>query len=191
MIRFILTMIVCGIALLVNAQEEHLKFKGIPITGDIGSFEIKLKECGFKEILHENDGFMMEGSFAGKDDAKIIVFASPKTHTTCRIYVLLDVGTTWNSLKTAYSNYVELFKYKYGKPRDNIELFSRPYYEGDGYELQAVRNEKCHYITGFSVPLGYISVSISNNCKIKIVYEDRKNAQIEVEERKRSIIDDI
>ena len=49
---------------------------------------------------------------------------------------------------------VELFTKKYGEPKDHFEFFSSPYYEGDGYELQALRKEKCNYISFWTLDKG-------------------------------------
>ena len=84
-----------------------------------------------------------------------------------------------------------MFVKKYGNPTNNYEFFSKPYYEGDGYELSALRNEKCHYISAFETKNGVVYLEISKFKKIEINYEDKANSNIMDREKEETVIDDI
>lgn len=62
-------------------------------------------------------------------------------------------------------------------PSVRLSLFIMPY-EGDGYELQAVRKEKCTYSTFYDTPRGYIAVQISNFECLLVGYEDKINIEL-------------
>ena len=56
----------CLMALTMQAQEEHLKFMGIPIDGSIKSFQKELKEKGFSRESSKDGYRTYEGDFAGE-----------------------------------------------------------------------------------------------------------------------------
>lgn len=53
---------------------------------------------------------------------------------------------SWNILKAKYIYYKDIFTEKYGKSAF-YELFSYPYDEGDGFEMTALRVDKCTYMS--------------------------------------------
>lgn len=158
----ILLVVALFLSLSLSAQ-EHLEFRGIPIDGHLNSFVSKMKSIGY--TVHEEDGnvVVMKGKFTNKD-VLLAVIASVKTHIVWKVSVLFDEASSWSSLKSDYLEYKELFTNKYGMPR-SYEFFSKPYYEGDGFELQALRNEKCTYASFFENSVGYIGVRLGTVAK--------------------------
>lgn len=169
--------------------QEHLDFRGVPIDGHVDNFIAKMKELGY--ALDENsDGVaIMEGKFIGKDVNLFIVY-TPKTNIVWKVGVFFDKATSWSSIKSDYREYKELYKTKYGEGK-SYEFFSKPYYEGDGYEMQAVRKEKCRYTTFFECTAGNITVEISSNERILISYEDAINVKLNRSEKTSSALDQI
>lgn len=169
--------------------QEHLDFRGVPINGHVDSFIAKMEGLGY--TLEENsDGVaMMEGKFINKDVDLFIVY-TPQTNTVWKVGVFFDKATSWSSIKSDYREYKELYKKKYGEGK-SYEFFSKPYYEGDGYELQAVRKEKCRYTTFFECATGNITVEISSSERILISYEDGINVKLNRSEKTSSALDEI
>lgn len=172
--------------------EEHLTFKGIPINGSLTTFVQKMKTAGFSfvEYVSDNTIAVFSGKFAG-DDAKIYVASSPKTKTVFKVVVYYGKQTSWQSIKSDYFKYVAAMTEKYGEPSSHYEFFTRPYYEGDGYELQALRHEKCNYISFYDTQNGAIVVEMSTSEKISIGYEDAINVEIFKREKKSVIQSDL
>ena len=56
--RFIITVVAVLMAVALNAQDAHLKFKGIPIDGEYKAFAQKLVQKGFKQIESSPDGIV-------------------------------------------------------------------------------------------------------------------------------------
>lgn len=67
---------------------------------------------------------------------------------------------------------VTQFSIKYGSPTSHYEFFKDPYYDGDGYELQALELDKCTYFTIWKLDYGNISIQMSSNASLWISYED-------------------
>lgn len=170
---------------------KHLEFKGIEINGNIDTFIQKLEDEGFvyKQKVRDDLLTIMEGEFIGKK-CVLIIACSPKTKITSKVSVLLEKSESWTSLKVAYNYYKELFSKKYGTSK-SFEFFSKPYYEGDGYELQAIRKDKCTYISRWETKRGTISVGIASTNAIIIDYEDKINSKKASEEQDKKILDEI
>lgn len=172
------------------AQEKHLEFKGIPIDGQLTEFVEKLKNEGYTLVQQEWFVAQLEGKFANKD-CNIYVLATPKTNIVESVVVHLPQSTSWQTIQSDYYSYKEIFTNKYGAPYDSYEFFSNPYNEGDGYEMQAIREEKCHYISFWGVPEGTIYVQISGYEQITFTYEDKINSEKSSEEKQEAVMDDI
>lgn len=180
--------------LLLNGQ-EHLKFKNIPIDGTVTSFISKLKAAGLKHYSDTGINEVLDGTFAGMNNCKVIFASSDKTKTVFRVAVITENEVSWRSLKNTYNTVKETYNNKYGEGR-SYEFFEDPYYEGDGFEFQALRRDKCTYATFYTTPEGNISIqmkgsSTSSEGYLLITYEDDKNFDKAKEEREATVIDDI
>lgn len=175
---------------ITKAQSGHLSFKNIPINGTLNEFVEKLKNDDF--ILSEiNDNIAtMKGTFVNKS-CELYIVSSPKTNIVWKVIVYLPKDENWYSLKIDYKNYKDQFIKKYGKQDKSYEFFSKPYYEGDGYEIQALNKEKCTYISFWEMSEGSIFVSISKYSQISFTYEDAINVKKTRLEKESNIQDDI
>lgn len=170
---------------------KHLLFKQFPINGDVNDFIDLLSSSGYTLELPYNYTYnygSLRGSFAGDNDCTIAVIGSPKSHIVCSVMVFFQPHQIWYSIKDKYEKIKSQLTKKYGKP-DSHEYFSDPYYEGDGYELQALSNEHCTWMSLFKTPNGTVSVSMSSESKVLIVYQDKINQEIR-EAEQNSIADD-
>ena len=188
--KFIICFALCLMATLnINAQEkEHLKFMGIPIEGNASAFSQKLVTKGFVKTKTSENTCALKGTFAGEKDVELIVCQTPKTKQVWKVSVYLPKVSTWSIIKRQYERYKTSFSEKYGTPDHNYEFFDSPYYEGDGYEESAVKNEKCFYASIWDCGL---MVSISQFMQIKLVYEDPINSELDDKEKNQVIEDDI
>jgi len=172
------------------AQSEHLKFRDIELNGSITDFIQKLEKLGYSVKTNLNDIYLLEGDFIGKT-CEVIVVSSKKTKTVWKVKVNLPEGKSWYSLKSEYNSVKEQLTKKYGKPKDTYEFFSKPYYEGDGYELQALKKDKCTYYSYWEFENGIISLDMSTDCNLSINYEDKINVAIKKKEKDEQIQDDL
>ena len=158
--KIIIFFIVTLFSVNVKSQSQHLKFKEIPINGNLSEFITKMKVEGF--VLKEVEGniAIMSGLFVGKK-SDIYIVASPKSKTVWKVSVNLPDESTWYSLKSSYNTFKSQFSKKYGDPTESYEFFSKPYYEGDSYEMQALSLEKCNYYSYWENDLGIISIELS------------------------------
>ena len=183
-------MFACMLAITASAQ-EHLTFKGIAINGSLTSFVSKLKAQGFTETAKDNTSTVLEGEFGGRD-CQIFINASQSTQTVYQAVVVLDKDNSWSSLKSTYSEYKSLLKSKYGSGT-SYERFMSPYEEGDGYEMTAVRNDKCLYCTIYELQNGKILLTINDvyNGAVLLYYTDKINGNLADREKSTQQINDL
>lgn len=177
--------------------EGHITFKGIEIDGSLLEFTQKLEEKGFTKVYTADDqsGCVLKGSFAGFDDCDVAVISTKNENIVWKVVVYLPDQTSWYALKSRYNDYKSSLIDKYGSPSNDFHFFSKPYYEGDGYELQALQNNKCHYAVYFQTTEGVICAEIGSagygKGNIQIKYEDAINSNLNSSNKKNAMIEDL
>lgn len=111
-------------------------------------------------------------------DRKAIVtlHSTPETNNIYMVNVVFDEENSWYSLKSDFLNIVKSYRAKY-KCIDSGRTFLEPYYEGDGFELQGVANDKCCFFDKYEAEGGTIYVEISDMRRIFIKYIDTFNSK--------------
>ena len=170
--------------------QEHMTFKDISMNCNLTTFVTKLEAIGYKKALLEDYGAVLKGSFAGKNDCTIMVLCTSNSKSVWKVAVIFPEQTSWSSLKSEYKSFKDSYIQKYGKP-DSYEFFSNPYYEGDGYELQALQLNKCTYSSFFDTPSGGIVLEIDKDKSVRVVYEDAINTEIRKKELEEVVSNDI
>ena len=172
-----------------NDNHEYLEFKNTPINGTLSEMVKKMQALGYKLEEAAEYVAIMEGSFAN-ENCEIVLYASPKTKTMHSILVNFGEQTSWYSLKAKYKKLKEQLTSKYNHAPKSTEYFADPYYEGDGYEMQALRNEKCFYFSTFNFDNGKIGVYIVGN-KVQLLYQDSNGNSLNEKEENESAFDDL
>lgn len=172
--RVIWTLVMCMSFLTIFSQ-EHMTFQGIPIDGSIKLFHKQMKKHGFKLSQRREEGNIYRGSYITNNDM-VNVFFSSKSKKVMAVCIRVNpsnmVNTeSWQKVKENYDYVVNLFSEKYDTAEKNtIAYFEAPYEEGDGNEVEGIRNGKCHYSTEFNVPQGRIVVNISSCGYVMFTY---------------------
>lgn len=191
--RFSITLVLGFIACFVLSAQEHIKIKNIPIDGTASSLSAKLRATGLTKHPEYPDGSVLKGPFAGMSDCVFVIAGSKTSKTAFRVGVMTDEYKSWLSVKNQYENIVDSYAKKYSLYASHSTFLS-PYFEGDGYEMQALGKEKCIYSSLFEAPGGTVTIEIKGNgnfAYIYIMYEDNENFQIAKREQEVEISDDI
>lgn len=167
--------------------QEHFSFRNIPINGSVKEVGAKLVELGYEPT--ENEG-AFKGKFIG-EDCTIFLLTSDYTHNVYSIVVNFNAQTRWSSLKADFNKLNEMYSDKYGAPSVSNISFARPYYDGDGYELSAIKNNKCNYVIKWDVENGSIMLTIMEDCSIVLYYSDNINEELDKQAQERSAKDEI
>jgi len=173
----IITML-CLIALItgVNAQETiPNSFWGIKFG--LSFDEVKtamLKKPGVtyaedSERIFDDILLFNSPEFAGKDCGGIYCdFVDNKFY--CGAAFLLP--SSESGIFDLYNDVKENLIKKYGDPSEHVEIFKTPYYEGDGYETQAIKNEKATFESFWRNGKNTISLEITKDVEVMICYID-------------------
>lgn len=188
--QLLITFLIFMYSITSMAQTEHMTFKGVPIDGQLNAFVSALEKQGYTKKLQNDDGAILKGDFAGKSDCTIFVVATKVSKTVWKVAIKFPEKASWYSLKDEYKTFRESYTNKYGKPV-TYEFFSDPYYEGDGYELQALRKKKCTYVSFFTSSRGNIALEMTDDSCVQVGYEDGINVEIFKREKNQVVLEDI
>lgn len=174
------------------AQESttHLDFKGIPIDGNLEAYTSQLNQLGFTTTKVTDDAAMMKGSFAG-EEVEVAVYTTSQSKTVYMVVVAFPEQTSWYSIKADFKKLENNLQVKYGKPTLQRKSFSSPYYEGDGYEMTAIKVDKCNYYTRFTTATGELTLLILKSRQIGLYYSDKINDAKNDREKNASIYEDL
>ena len=135
------------LTLSLNAQDNIIKFMGIPVDGTKSEMISKLKQKGF---TYDYDNDMFKGSFNGDAIQGIIETYNDKVYNIRFIYDVSGFNKSmvinrFNSLVLKYdTNEKYLSKIKIDKALNNIESYQIDPYEDIDYEI---RNGKTYFAT--------------------------------------------
>ena len=166
--RFLTFFFAVAITLATFAQNNHMKFMGIPLTGSINSFQTKLTAKGIKVHSKLNSSIPVgvrafKGDFAGYSST-IYVYYDKTSKIVYRAKVCIE-KTDKSLLERAYNDLKDMLEAKY----------SDSYFEEgehEGHESLSISNW-----------LGWISIYTSTytdyyptTYTIHVDYEDRSNS---------------
>lgn len=143
----------------------HISFKNIALGCTVNDFAEQLCNQGF-----ENHSDYFTGIFAGHK-AKILINTDDYSELVTSVIVEFKERNTWEDIKEMYLKMRELYISKYGEPTEDHQMFLSPYREGDGDELEAIKENRCAYLAEFEIPYGKIAICILQN-KVTISYND-------------------
>lgn len=147
-------------------------FNGVPISGDLPTCISRFKGKGFLLDKYLKNGAIMNGRING-ESVELYIFVTPKTRKVCKVVIYFEEKISWYSLKRQYENMVELLTDKYGTPDDRLATFLDPYYDGDGFELQAIGLEKAIFVAYWAKRNNLnVAVEMSKFKQVSIAYEN-------------------
>lgn len=186
----VLLCLLCVTVQSVYAQDSSaIKFKGIPVSGHISNMVEELKKQGYTLKELNNTSALLNGKFAN-ETCDIIVYATATSKQVYSILVVFGKQSSWYSLKSEYLRIKNMVKDKYNVSPDATEKFYSPYYEGDGYEMQALSRDKCAYFSTFDIDNDKIGVYILTN-KVLLNYENSANKLLDKREEDSKAYSDL
>ncbi len=167
-------MILCCLAAFGFAQ-EHLTFKGIPITGSMETFCQRLCDKGFKQTDEYMHTVCFTGNFIGFY-ASVRAVSTDDYEGVLGVVVKFGNSNTWNDLVDTYDYCKKLYVEKYGEPKRCVE--ENPSHKNTAHYGRVT------YRSLFEAKGGQIIVAIERGPKggtghICIEYYDDRNAQAE------------
>ena len=188
--RFLSFCTILLIAVSLQAQDNHLKFKGIPIEGNYKTFAQQLVQKGFKQIQSSQDGIALTGTFMAIPDVMVIVHPDPSSKVVSTVSAFLEAGDNWSEIEGKYNNVVDTYKEKYGEPTRQVEEFTTDVRDEDFFKKRALHDGQCDFKSLWEVEGGRIVISLmyfQYKNYVLCLYADEQN----VKALHQTIIDDI
>jgi hypothetical protein len=161
-------------------------FDGVQISGNVSSVIEKFKAKGYTNLAKYETSYKMNGKLFG-EKVELWIHCTPVTKQTCKVVVYFPKRIGWQTIKSEYFEYRAILIDKYGDPESSFDFFSDPYYEGDGYEMNAVQLEKCTYASFWDAPQDspntYLAIRISEFSQVSVSYENQKNRTLREKEK--------
>lgn len=177
-------MAILVLAMLVSNSQE---FMGISVDGKLSDAVSKFKEKGFTILTTTTGGTIMKG-LMGTKEIELFICNTVTTKTVWTFKVYLPKKDSWYSLKAEYLEFLDLLTKKYGEPKSKYNSFSKPYYEGDGFEMSAVANDKCNFASYWTDKYG---IEISKYKQVCISYENPINSEMQEKEKNQALFNSL
>ena len=168
----------------MSQAQEHLTFKGIPITGTMESFCQQLKSKGFTQIGGDSNITLFTGNFTG-NPTTISVYTTADEKNVFGIAVFSEPSGEWNTLTNTYDYYKDLYSRKYGKPKISKE--NNPSYDDSNIsKIAEVYNGTVVWKSIWEVTGGAIEISIQKASGayggiVVILYSDSQNIEAKIQ----------
>lgn len=177
----VLLAIILFVATATAQESEHMKFMGVPITGNINDFAAKFKSKGFSVKLDENGFTTLHGKFTNRETV-IVLTPIDGTNNINLVCAFFEPNTSWTSLESHQNYLVRQFTKKYGEPTSTVRKIDSPYKDSGNFIFLGFHNEEVEYSDTWIMDNGAIHISICSrshdSANIMILYQDNANAQI-------------
>jgi len=185
-INFFISLVV--FLLLSNLGFSQPSFNGVNAGQNLEVTISEFEEKGFVESFRRGNLVSMQGMVNGSKMDVFVVF-TPESKLVWKIQVIAEEKSSWISAKTSFFKFCDILTEKWGPAPNKYTFFKEPYYEGDGYELQALRVDKAVYFYSWDVPGGSISVRLRSYqygiSQVHISYENIEASKIDTEEKSK------
>ncbi len=182
-------LILIGMTLLMAAVAHSQTFAGVPLSGNVDVFRQKLTTKGFAFQKVITGGYLYKGKIAN-EEVDLYVMHTNKNRYVTKVAVFFPERYTFDRLVSDYEEKLAVLISKYGPTNDCFDYFKSPYYEGDGYEMQAVRTDNyrrmCVWTEGDNELFPKI-IEISRSGSVLIMYENTQNMEILSKEKEELI----
>jgi hypothetical protein len=131
--------------------------------------------------INKNGDLLFEGKLVG-ENAQILAYFSGDSLAKIKVNLVTkdkDAIAVFRKMKNLLSK-------KYGVPSNDFEFFQNPYYDGDGYETQAIKLGKATFSSFWGTSL---YLEITEVLTIHIHYESPEWSQ-EIDDRNRKAASD-
>ena len=190
--KIVFLILSCFVMITINAQVEHMTFKGVPIDGSLSDFVMKMKQKGFTHEVTQDGVALFSGEFAAYKNCKVGAISDKSTGVVSKVAVIFPENETWSQLYGTYSHLKEMLIQKYGVPEEvneKFEGYSEP--KDDNSRMYEVKFDRCKYETSWKTSKGDIILKINHDgvssCFVVLSYWD----EINTEKVKNSAIDDL
>lgn len=137
-------------------------YNGIEIGKSLNETKANLLAKGFIPLKESTNISVSYYKYINGKKNKVHVVYTPITKVVWKLMVSVDEATSWMDTKNKYIKYEDILSKKYGEAYKSEINFELPYYDGDGYEIQAIHLDKAEIYTLFSCDKGLVMLEIES-----------------------------
>ena len=146
---------------MAQTPNNHLTFKGIPITGTLENFAQKMEAKGFRKIDSDKTCVVFEGEFAGYSECEIYVIKVPNRNIVHKVAVAFPKESLWANLEKEYNQFKDMLTNKYGDPALQSETFKEGASTFNNHaKMASLKEGNCDYMAEWVADNGIIQVRI-------------------------------
>jgi hypothetical protein len=178
------------VAMMLHIMSNAQSYNGIKVGMPLVQTKSTIVSKGYKYEKALTDNSCTYTKIENGKKITLIIVWTPYTKLVWKVLVYVDVAYSWTSAKDKYKDYLTILSNKYGEYENSVVEWEKPYYEGDGYEVQALYYDKCKILTIFkdaednAIILDLDAYKI-NVATIMIHYENKKASEINNQEKER------
>jgi hypothetical protein len=178
-----------AMTLLITMVAHGQTFAGISLSGNVDVFRQKLTTKGFilKKII--DGGYVYKGKI-GTEQVDVYIMHTQKSRYVTKAAVYFPEKFSFTNLVMDYEEKLAVLVSKYGEADECFDFFISPYYEGDGYEMQAVSSNNyrrmCVWTEGNNALFPKI-IQVSVGGCVMVMYENTENLAIRDKEKQEQI----
>lgn len=162
----------------VTAYSQHLKVKGVEITGNVSAFTKSLVSKGLlNHGLVDSNVTELNGDFAGYKDCLWYIFNTPITKTVYRVMIVFPLQSSCDEAVEQLSELRAMIKEKY-HIEYNEWIFIYP-------------TECMNHGYSYDIEDGQILLKILPSKNVAIEYSDTQNIQLDNTETKKVKLNDL
>ena len=165
------------------------KFSGVELNQNYQIVINQFIAKGWVQTKKESQYTSLKGKILG-EEVSLTIYSTITSRKVRKIVLFYLSASTWDGAVSLYNQKVNAITSKYGNTNVVYEEFYDPYYLGDGYELQALDNDKCQWIRIWSDMALYpnltIAVEISKSAMVLVTYEIISNMALHRDELEKA-----
>ncbi len=157
-----------------RAQQPRLEesYNFADMEWGLPSAEVRqiLDSKGFKVSADTDGDLKFEGALLSTEVVGWALLARDKLAAVTVNFITRD-----QDARRTYADMRDVLAKKYGTPSNNFKFFRKPYYDGDGYEDQAIKLGKatfaCYWVGSEKGKEGDLAINITEQLTVEIRYE--------------------
>jgi hypothetical protein len=152
-----------------GSREQEFLFASTPWGADERQVIRSIEAAGFRYRQKDADGDLEFSGRVMDHSTKIFAFISRQTGVLTSVQV--NIGTPDEKARDVFRRMRDSLIAKYGQPNDDYAFFQKPYFEGDGFEAQAIRQGKGHFASFWKGRNSGLMVRITDQLAVRVLYE--------------------
>lgn len=173
--------------LITSALIYAQSYNGIAVGNSLSVTKSQILAKGFRYEKSQTSTSQTYYKYVDGQKVILSIVYTPYTKIVWKFLVEVDHATSWMSAKEKYLRYTEILSARYGDHTSGDVTFESPYYDGDGYEIQALYLDKAEVYSVFETQGGIVMLTLDawekGTAVILLHYQNARASEINKNEQ--------